>query len=113
MIGELSALVAEQPLRENLSAHLMLALYRSGRQAESLDAYRRTREALVAQFGIEPTPSLRALERAILTQDSSLDLDAAPHEDPAAPYSSSLRTRTGWTLSLQSQSHLPGCRRES
>jgi DNA-binding SARP family transcriptional activator len=77
LIGELSALVVEQPLRENLSAHLMLALYRSGRQAESLDAYRRTREALVAQFGIEPTPSLRALERAILTQDSSLDLEGA------------------------------------
>jgi DNA-binding SARP family transcriptional activator len=72
LIGELAALVDEHPLRESLSAQLMLALYRSGRQAESLDIYRKTREALVGRFGIEPTPELRGLERAILTQDPSL-----------------------------------------
>jgi DNA-binding SARP family transcriptional activator len=74
MIGELAALAVEHPLREGLSAQLMVALYRSGRQAESLDVYRRAREALVEQFGIEPTPALRALERAILKQDPSLNL---------------------------------------
>jgi DNA-binding SARP family transcriptional activator len=74
LIGELAALTAEHPLRESLSARLMLALYRSGRQTESLDVYRRTREALVEQFGIEPTRMLRELERAILTQDPSLVL---------------------------------------
>lgn len=74
LIGELAALAAEYPLRESLSAQLMVALYRSGRQAESLDVYRRAREALVERFGIEPTPALRGLERAILKQDPSLNL---------------------------------------
>lgn len=89
LIGELTALVAEYPLREGLSAQLMLALYRSGRQAESLGTYRRTREALVEQFGIEPSPALRGLERAILTQDASLDAEqpsggrARPAGEPA------------------------------
>jgi hypothetical protein len=77
VIPELTALVEQHPLRENLSAQLMLALYRSGRQAEALAAYRTAREALVGQFGIEPTPVLRALEHAILTHDPSLGLDAA------------------------------------
>jgi nucleotide-binding universal stress UspA family protein len=54
----------------------MLALYRSGRQAEALEAYRRAREALVSDFGIEPTPALQQLERQILTQDPSLELQA-------------------------------------
>jgi hypothetical protein len=53
----------------------MIALYRSGRQSEALDAYRKTRGELVERFGIEPTPGLRELERAILNQDPSLDLD--------------------------------------
>jgi len=67
-----------------LSAQLMLALYRSGRQAESLDVYARMRAALIDQFGIEPTPALRGLERAILNQDRTLDLgDAA--DDRVAP----------------------------
>jgi DNA-binding SARP family transcriptional activator len=83
LIGELAALAAEHPLRESLSAQLMLALYRSGRQAESLDVYRRTREALVEQFGIEPTQMLRELERAILTHDPSLVL-APVRRDRAA-----------------------------
>jgi DNA-binding SARP family transcriptional activator len=76
LVGELEQLTSEYPLRERLRAQLMLALYRSGRQAEALDAYRRAREALVADFGIEPTPALQQLERQILTQDSSLELQA-------------------------------------
>ena len=69
LLGELEGLVAEHPLREPLCRQLMLALYRSNRQAEALDVYRRTRAVLVEEFGIEPTPALHALERAILTQD--------------------------------------------
>jgi len=85
LVGELEALVAEHPLRELLSRQLMLALYRSGRQAEALDVYRRTRGALVEEFGIEPTPALHELERAILTQDPSLDLERHPRRaGPAA-----------------------------
>jgi len=86
LIGELRDLVAEHPLREGLSRQLMLALYRSGRQAEALDLYRATRAALVEEFGIEPTPALHELERAILTQDSSLELagSTSARSGPAA-----------------------------
>jgi DNA-binding SARP family transcriptional activator len=92
LVGELEGLVAEHPLREHFYGQLMLALYRSGRQAEALDVYRRAREALVEEFGIEPTSALRELERAILTQDSSLALE---HAAPRA-------TRTGAILVLPS-----------
>jgi hypothetical protein len=74
-VGELELLVAEHRLRERFHGQLMLALYRSGRQAEALGVYRRTREALVAEFGIEPSPALRELERRILSQELSLDLE--------------------------------------
>jgi DNA-binding SARP family transcriptional activator len=86
LVGELEALVRDHPLRERLRGLLMLALYRSGRQAEALDLYRKTREALVETFGIEPTPALRELERAILTQDPLLDPErAAPARSGPAP----------------------------
>ena len=78
LIGELEALVAEYPLRERLRGQLMLALYRSGRQAEALDAYRTTRETLVDGLGIDPSPALQELERAILRQDESLELATSP-----------------------------------
>src|SRR5215204_4502539 len=72
LVGELERLVAAEPLRERLWAQLMLALYRSGRQAEALDAYRRARQTLVSQLGIEPGPELRDLERRILAHDPTL-----------------------------------------
>jgi DNA-binding SARP family transcriptional activator len=85
LIGELEELVAEHPLREHFYGQLMLALYRSGRQAEALSVYRSARETLVAEFGIEPTSTLRELEHAILTQDPSLELEhAAPRSTPPA-----------------------------
>jgi DNA-binding SARP family transcriptional activator len=71
---ELEQLVAEHPFRERLRGQLMLALYRSGRQTEALEVYRKTRKGLAEEFGIEPTVALRELERAILAQDRSLDL---------------------------------------
>ncbi len=73
LVGELQRLVAERPLRERLHAQLMLALYRSGRQADALAAYRKARETLVDGLGIEPGTALRDLERAILAQDPALD----------------------------------------
>ena len=73
VIGELEALVAEDPLREQLHAQHMLALYRSGRQAEALTVYREVRELLVDQFGVEPGPELRRLHQAILCQDAELE----------------------------------------
>jgi DNA-binding SARP family transcriptional activator len=76
LVGELEALVAEHPLRERLRRCLMTALYRSGRQAEALDAYQDARRALVDELGIDPTSALQELERAILRQDPALDVEA-------------------------------------
>ena len=73
VVGELSRLVTIAPLREELRASLMLALYRCGRQAEALAVFREGRRLLVEELGIEPGPSLRVLERAILEQDPGLD----------------------------------------
>src|SRR6266545_2476271 len=80
LVGELEALVAEHPHRELLRGQLMLALYRSGRQAEALEAYQEARRVLVEGLGIEPGRSLRELEQAILRQDPSLDLVSATAE---------------------------------
>jgi DNA-binding SARP family transcriptional activator len=85
LVGELEALVAEHPLRERLRGQLMLALYRSGRQAEALAAYQAARRTLVDELGIEPTPALAELERAILRHDSSLQVAAGTEAPPAPP----------------------------
>jgi DNA-binding SARP family transcriptional activator len=74
VIGELEALVAEHPLREGLRCQLMLALYRSGRQAEALYAYRVAQRELSEELGLEPGGKLKQLERAILEHDPALDL---------------------------------------
>jgi len=73
--GTLDELIAAHPFRERFRAQLMLALYRSGRQADALDAYRSARQTLVERFGIEPTPELHRLQHAILAQDRSLERD--------------------------------------
>src|ERR687883_1976020 len=74
LVGELEALVAEHPLQELLRGRLMLALYRSGRQAEALDVYRAIRRLLAEELGLEPSQELQRLERLVLTQDEELDL---------------------------------------
>jgi DNA-binding SARP family transcriptional activator/tetratricopeptide (TPR) repeat protein len=74
LVGELDALVGEHPLRERLRGQLMLALYRSERQAEALEAYQAARSALVEGLGIEPSRQLRELHQAILRQDRALEL---------------------------------------
>jgi DNA-binding SARP family transcriptional activator len=73
VVGELEALVQQEPLRERPLRLLMLALYRSGRQAEALAAFRAGRHSLVEQLGIEPTPALQELERAILRHEPALE----------------------------------------
>jgi predicted ATPase/DNA-binding SARP family transcriptional activator len=77
LVGELERLVAEQPLRERARGQLMLALYRSGRQADALAVYQRARRTLVEELGIEPGEALRKLERAILEQDPALNIHPA------------------------------------
>jgi DNA-binding SARP family transcriptional activator len=78
-VSELEALVARHPLRERLRAMLMLALYRSGRQSDALQAFQDARQELVRELGIEPGPELREMHAAVLRQDRSLRV-ASPGE---------------------------------
>jgi DNA-binding SARP family transcriptional activator len=78
LIPELEELVAREPLRERPRAQLMLALYRSGRQADALELYRRTRETLSEELGIEPSLELQELERRMLQHDPTLERARVP-----------------------------------
>ena len=82
LVTELEALVAEHPYRERLRAQLMLALYRSGRQADALDAYQAGRRVLQDELGLEPGKDLRDLEAAILRQDEALSPARSDTEEP-------------------------------
>jgi YVTN family beta-propeller protein len=97
LTGELDALVAAHPLRERLHADRMLALYRSGRQAEALAAYRDARAFLVEQIGVEPGAELRRLHQQILAQDPALNLHPAPATGPP-PARPPPRQRVGLVL---------------
>jgi WD40 repeat protein/DNA-binding SARP family transcriptional activator len=83
LLGEIEALVTEQPLRERPRAQHMLALYRSGRQAEALADFHAARRALLAELGVEPGPDLSSLHEAILRHDASLELAPAANDLPA------------------------------
>ena len=85
LVPELEGLVTRHPLRERLRAQLMLALYRAGRQAEALEAYRSARRTLLAELGIEPGRALRELEHAILEQDPAIDIAARQRQRAARP----------------------------
>ena len=78
LIAELESLAVEYPLRERFCAQLMLALYRSDRQAEALRAYEHTRTHLVDELGLDPSPQLRDLEQRIIEQDPTLGLETRP-----------------------------------
>ena len=84
VVAELESLIRDHPLREPLRAHLMLALYRSGRQAEALEAYRQSRHVLVEQLGIEPGRELRELHDSILRQDPELETAGEPEAEPGS-----------------------------
>jgi len=77
VLSGIDALVEAEPLREHLRAQQVAALYRAGRQAEALDVYRKTRQALVDELGIDPSKALVELEQQILRQDPGLDLPQA------------------------------------
>ncbi len=93
LVGELEALVASHPHRERLRGQLILALYRAGRQADALDAYRDARAAL-DELGLEPSPDLRALERRILEHDPTLALQGPPSEQAPSPAPAQIVGRT-------------------
>jgi DNA-binding SARP family transcriptional activator/tetratricopeptide (TPR) repeat protein len=92
VVGDLMQLVANHPLRERMRGHLMLALYRSGRQAEALDIYHQGRALLTEELGLDPGRELRDLAQAILTDDPALApagrpeprADASPHASQPA-----------------------------
>jgi DNA-binding SARP family transcriptional activator/streptogramin lyase len=84
VVGQVASLVAANPLRERLRGQWMLALYRSGRQADALEVYRDGRRLLSGELGLDPAPELQRLERAILAQDPALEtppLAAAVQEE--------------------------------
>jgi predicted ATPase/DNA-binding SARP family transcriptional activator len=83
--AELQQLVQRYPTRERLRAQQMLALYRSGRQADALEAFREARRVLVDELGIEPDDELRRLERAILRQDATLKLEEPSFDEGGGP----------------------------
>src|SRR5207244_6325499 len=99
-LPELEALVAAQPLRERPRELLMVALYRSGRQADALELYRRTRELYVEELGIEPGPALQELERAVLRQDPSLQAPARAARPPSGAGAPLPPGRRRWPLAL-------------
>ncbi len=101
LMGELEALVRRYPLRERLRAQLILALYRSGRQAEALAAFRHARATLMGQLGIDPSPRLARLERQILHHDPAL---AAPTGPPSVVSGPALSNATPRTVLVVSQS---------
>jgi DNA-binding SARP family transcriptional activator len=82
LVAGLQALVTEEPLRERARAQLMLALYRSGRQADALAVFQDARRTFVEELGIEPSPALRQLERAILQQDETLIVTGSQLSSP-------------------------------
>ena len=82
LVPELEGLVGEHPARERLRGQLMLALYRAGRQVEALEVYRRGREWLREEVGIDPGTELQALHTQILNQDASLALEVSPPRPP-------------------------------
>jgi DNA-binding SARP family transcriptional activator len=84
LTAELGRMVADHPLRERLRGQLMLALYRSGRQTEALEAYREFRRTLMEELGLEPSSALRELEAAILHHDPLLAPGSAPSGVPLA-----------------------------
>jgi DNA-binding SARP family transcriptional activator len=95
VVPELEQLVMAEPYRERLREQLMLALYRSDRQTEALELYRRTRETLSEELGIEPSPALQQLERAILQHDPALMVERQPPRlaEAAAAVPAPARTR--------------------
>ncbi|SFP74389.1 DNA-binding transcriptional activator of the SARP family [Geodermatophilus dictyosporus] len=111
LVGELHTLLTRYPLQERLHRQLILSLYRSGRQAEALEAYQHVRRILAEELGIDPGRALQELETAILAQDPQLDW--LPPPAPSVPWSigaGSGPTTTTGAGSLRSSPELPEVR---
>ncbi|MFF5964371.1 BTAD domain-containing putative transcriptional regulator [Streptomyces collinus] len=84
VLGELTSLAEAEPLRERLCGQLMLALYRCGRQAEALSVFSRVRQALVEEYGLEPSAALQTLQHRILRHDQALVCPTEARAEPGA-----------------------------
>ncbi|MFC8145744.1 BTAD domain-containing putative transcriptional regulator [Streptomyces paradoxus] len=91
VLGELTSLAEAEPLRERLCGQLMLALYRCGRQAEALSVFSRVRQALVEEYGLEPSAALQTLQRRILRHDQALVCPTEARAEPGTPEASAPR----------------------
>ena len=117
LAAELEALCREHPLRERLHELLILALYRSGRQAGALRAYTDIRDHLAGELGIDPGPALRELQARILAQDPSLGPASAPASPAPAPVAAPLEAAghledsLGPAPLLETKLYVPGSRR--
>lgn len=107
-IGDIEIGLRDYPHREGLWASLMLALYRSDRQADALAAFQRARTTLGEELGIDPSPALRSLENAILVQDSSLELSGAADADYDATYKAALQVDCRFEIDELSEYRLEG-----
>ena len=114
VVDELEALAREHPLDEGIRGQLMVALYRTGNQAEALAAYQDIRRALAEELGLDPSRSLQELEGAILRQDPSLDLpDARPRTRVRAPGAHGRRRRPSASSSPQTPARSSASRRSA
>src|SRR5262249_13767185 len=110
IVGELAELAAQHPMREQFQGLLMTALYQAGRQADALEVYQRTRDALVEQLGLEPSNELQRLEHAILTGDPLLEAPGTPAIAPAQ-LPADIADFTGRQAELGTLAHLLTARR--
>ncbi|MCT2585786.1 AfsR/SARP family transcriptional regulator [Actinophytocola gossypii] len=104
IIGELTSLVNAEPTREDFSAKLMIALYRSGRRADALGVYQRIRTALVDELGLDPAAELQRLHQLMLEADPELDLPGMP---AAQPTEQQLTVHSGPSAPAQLPAELP------
>ncbi|MEU8103987.1 BTAD domain-containing putative transcriptional regulator [Nonomuraea muscovyensis] len=113
LVGELSGLIEEHPLRERLHGQLMIALYRCGRRADALEVYQRARRLLISELGLEPGPQLRELETSIIADAAGTGADIDQHTtrtaEPMVPAQlpPDFADFTGRTASLRRLDTLP------
>ncbi|MBP2708426.1 winged helix-turn-helix domain-containing protein [Microbispora sp. RL4-1S] len=112
VLPELGALVAEHPLRERLQAQWMLALYRSGRQAEALRAYRDLRRRLVRELGVEPGPAVRRLHQQVLSGHADLSVPLRAHDPAGAAQAAAQGTAPGPAVGAAVGAVLPAVPRQ-
>jgi DNA-binding SARP family transcriptional activator len=107
IIGELTSLVSAEPTREDLSAKLMIALYRSGRRADALGVYQRIRGALVDELGLDPAAELQRLHQLMLEADPELDLPGAPGSPENLPRQRTQTVQIGQPAPAQLPAEIP------